>query len=92
MKENVYELIVVYPTSENELVVEKAIGEKCKKYGFKVKNVDKWGVKSLAYEIKKQQKGYYLLLNVEGGNAVDLDRDLSMDDKILRYLIVKINS
>ena len=92
MKEIKYELVVIYPTSENEISVEKSIVEKCKKYGFEVMEVDKWGVKTLAYEIKKEQKGYYLRLVIGGGNAAELDKALSMDDKIMRYLLIKVNS
>lgn len=92
MKEIKHELVVIYPTSENEISVEKSIVEKCKKYGFEVVEVDKWGVKTLAYEIKKEQKGYYLRLVIAGGNAAELDKALSMDDKIMRYLLIKVNS
>lgn len=87
-----YELVVVYPISENEVGVEKQLNEKCKKHGFKVVETDKWGSKPLAYEIKKQVRGYYLKLVIEGTteSAKLLEKDLQMDDKLLRFLMVKI--
>ena len=89
---NRYELVVIYPTTENEVGAEKQIAEKCKKRGIKVVETDKWGTKTMAYEIKKQTRGYYLKLLVEG-NAESikmLEKDLQMDDKMLRFLLIRI--
>lgn len=90
---NKYELVVIYPVSENEIGAEKAITEKCKKRALKVAEVDKWGTKTMAYEIKKQSRGYYLKLTIEGAPTAvtELERDLQMDDKLLRYLLIRIN-
>jgi len=89
---NKYELVVIYPVSENEVGVEKLIAEKCKKRTLKVTAVDKWGTKTMAYEIKKQSRGYYLKLILEGtgASARELERDLQMDDKLLRFLLIRI--
>ncbi|HOX95846.1 MAG TPA: 30S ribosomal protein S6 [Candidatus Woesebacteria bacterium] len=88
---NKYELVVIYPVSENEIGAEKQIADKCKKRNFKVESVDKWGTKTMAYEIKKQSRGYYLKLNLEGltTSARELERDLQMDDKLLRFLLIR---
>ena len=87
-----YELVVIYPTSENEIGAEKLITEKCKKRSLKVVEVDKWGTKTMAYEIKKQSRGYYLRLVLEGSStdAKLLEKDLQMDDKMLRFLLIRI--
>ena len=89
---NKYELIVIYPTTENEIGAEKQIGDKCKKRALKVVEVDKWGTKTLAYEIKKQTRGYYLRLILEGTaeNIHLLEKDLQMEDKLLRFLLIRI--
>jgi len=89
---NQYELVVVYPTSENEIGAERQIADKCKKRGLKVAEVDKWGTKLMAYEIKKQSRGYYLRLVLEGSadSALLLEKDLQMDDKLLRFLLIRI--
>jgi len=89
---NKYELVVIYPVSENEVGVEKLITEKCKKRALKVEAVDKWGTKTMAYEIKKQSRGYYLKLTLEGAptSVRELERDLQMDDKLLRFLLIRI--
>jgi small subunit ribosomal protein S6 len=89
---NKYELVVIYPVSENEVGAEKQISEKCKKRGIKVTEVDKWGTKTMAYEIKKQSRGYYLKLQIEAeAEAIKLfEKDLQMDDKMLRFLLIRI--
>ena len=89
---NKYELVVIYPTTENEVGAEKQVGEKCKKHGLKVVETDKWGTKTMAYEIKKQTRGYYLKLLIEGTSESIklLEKDLQMDDKIIRSLVVRI--
>ena len=89
---NKYELVVIYPTTENEIGVEKQITEKCKKRALKVVETDKWGTKTMAYEIKKQTRGYYLKLKIEGSaDSVQLlEKDLQMDDKMLRFLLIRI--
>ena len=87
-----YELVVIYPTSENEIGAEKQITEKCKKRSIKIVEVDKWGTKTMAYEIKKQSRGYYLRLIIEGDTTNEklLEKDLQMDDKMLRFLLIRI--
>lgn len=87
-----YELVVIYPTSENEIGAERLITDKCKKRGLKVTEVDKWGTKTMAYEIRKQNRGYYLRLVLEGqsSDAKLLEKDLQMDDKMLRFLLIRI--
>lgn len=84
-----YDLVAIYPLSENEIAVEKDLAGKCEKAGFKINEVDKWGVKALAYEIGKENKGYYLRFVMENGNAGDLEKSLKIDDKILRYLLIR---
>ena len=88
--EGQYELLAIYPLSVNEIVAEKALAEVCKKAGFTIVEVDKWGVKNLAYEIKGESKGYYLRFIIKDGTVSKLENALKIDDMILRYIVVKI--
>mgnify|MGYP003970721303 FL=1 len=85
-----YEMLAIYPLSVNEIAAEKSLADMAKKNGFSISEVDKWGVKNLAYAIKKETKGYYLRFMIENGETNGLEKDLSFDDKILRYIIVRI--
>jgi len=51
------------------------------------------GKKNLAFRIKKQTKGYYIAFDYCGDNTVvsDMERNLKLDEKILRYLTVKMD-
>ena len=57
--------------------------------GAKVSKTDEWGLKDLAYEIKKEKKGYYVVLKVEAESAAlkEFDRLTKIDNNVLRYLI-----
>lgn len=59
--------------------------------GAKIVTSKDLGQKKLAYEIKKQVRGYYHLLNVECNSASvkEFDRKALIDEKILRHLIIK---
>ena len=58
-----------------------------------VTKVDEWGKKTLAYDIKKFDKGYYVLLQYcgESGLTAELKRELSLDDRILKYQTIKLS-
>ena len=54
--------------------------------------VDRWGVKRLAYEIEREVQGYYVYMNYAApGKTVDeIERIFRIDDRVLRYLTVKL--
>jgi len=53
--------------------------------------VEKWGKRKLAYEVKKQSRGYYVLIDFAASAAVvtELERNLGIGDKILKYMTIK---
>jgi len=58
-----------------------------------VTKVDEWGKKSLAYTVKKHDKGYYVLLQYcgEPGITDQLKRGLKLDDRVLKYQTIKLS-
>ena len=52
-----------------------------------------WGKKRLAYVIKKQREGNYVLMVVEGGPALvkELERRLRVTDGVLRFITVRVD-
>jgi small subunit ribosomal protein S6 len=91
------------PTYETMLVLDPEMSkeqidgfvEKLKQFiadrGAEVLKVKEWGINTLAYEIKKKNKGYYLLLHLNGGVALvaEMEKTLRLMEEVLRYLIVK---
>ncbi|MBI3282824.1 30S ribosomal protein S6 [Candidatus Curtissbacteria bacterium] len=89
--ETKYEIVGLFPTKMNDIVAEKTLADLCKASKFKIVEVDKWGVKPLAYPIKKEAKAYYLRLLIEGGDSKSLLSALKVDESLLRYLLVRLN-
>ncbi len=54
--------------------------------------IDKWGLKKLAYNIKKEQQGYYVYIQYAGLPAAvtEMERLLRIDDKVLKYMTIKL--
>lgn len=62
------------------------------KTGGKVTKRENWGLRNLAYRIKKNRKGHYILLNIDGpSDAVkEYERQMRINEDVLRYLTVKV--
>ena len=60
--------------------------------GGTIIKVDKWGLKKLAYLIKKENQGYYVYVDYAGipASVSEIERLFRIDDKILKYLTVKL--
>lgn len=91
---NKYEIMSIVKadvSEEDEKNTVKAFEKVLTDMGAKIINSKDLGQKKLAYEIKKQVRGYYHLLNVEcDSKAVkEFDRKALIDEKILRHLIIK---
>jgi small subunit ribosomal protein S6 len=54
--------------------------------------MDDWGIRKLAYPIKKSARGRYYYLRFDGDSALifELERRLRLDDKVLRYQSINI--
>lgn len=51
---------------------------------------DDWGVRQMAYEIKKKKRGHYIRLDYCGNGALvsELERFFRIDDRILKYMTI----
>ena len=60
--------------------------------GAKVLKRENWGLRSLAYRIKKNRKGHYLLFNIQGEpDAInDYERRMRIMEQVLRYLTIRV--
>ena len=92
---NLYEhtIIARQDTSPSEIkqliekyskIVEKNEGE--------IVKTENWGLINLSYLIKKNKKGSYIHLKIKGNGMVinELEKNESLDKKLLRYLTVKV--
>ena len=61
--------------------------------GGKVTKDEYWGLKSLAYRIKKNRKGHYSLLNIDCPAAAltEMERNMRLHEDVLRYMSVRVD-
>lgn len=59
-----------------------------------VKNKEYWGLRNLAYKIRKNRKGHYTMFHIESPSKtiVELERNMRLNEDILRYLTVKLDN
>ena len=60
--------------------------------GGSVKKREYWGLRSLAYRIKKNRKGHYVMLNMETGPEAlrEYERIMGLNEDVLRFLNLNI--
>jgi small subunit ribosomal protein S6 len=60
--------------------------------GGQIEALEAWGKKRLAYEIKKRQYGYYVLIRFEGPATMikQLEREYRLNESILRYMTLRM--
>ena len=75
----------------NSLVSD--LSEVLKKEGGEVVKVDNWGLKNLAYRIKKNRKGHYVLLNIVApAKAIfKYERLMRLNEDVIRYMTIKVD-
>jgi small subunit ribosomal protein S6 len=89
-----YETIFIVPADlpedETNALIDRYRSLIVKNKGMVVK-VEKWGKRKLAYEIKKQIRGFYVLMDLVSEHAAitELERNFKIDDKILKFMTVK---
>lgn len=88
-----YEIMyIVRPTLEAEAIAKevKSINDIFANNNSKVLEVNEWGLRELAYEIEKNRKGYYVVLNVEATvEAInEFNRVVGYNENIIRHIVV----
>ncbi|GAV25160.1 30S ribosomal protein S6 [Carboxydothermus islandicus] len=59
--------------------------------GGEVTNIDRWGKRRFAYEIKKLREGYYVVMNfkAKAETVQELDRVLRISDDVVRHIVIR---
>lgn len=57
----------------------------------KVESVEEMGKKKLAYEVKKNKEGYYVLVNFEAKPELiaELERNYRITDEVIKFIVVR---
>ena len=90
-----YELGVILHAALEETDLTQAvekIGGHLKTGGGAVTTVNVWGKRTMTYPIRKQREGTYVFwqAQLEPRAIVEIERNLKLDEKVLRYLLVQM--
>lgn len=73
----------------------KTLTESCEKIiksgGGKIHKIENWGLRTLAYRIKKNRKGHYVLIESDAPApaVAELERNLRLNEDVLRYMTIR---
>ena len=89
-----YELMVILDPETEERTVDKTMDKfltVVKNDGGTIDNVDIWGRRRLAYDIKKKSEGIYVVVNMttEPATAQELDRQLNLSESVMRTKLLR---
>lgn len=90
-----YELMVIVAPDIGETAIKKrleALKKSVADFGGEVFFEDLWGLRNLAYSIRKHDQGFYAVMdvNLDPEKVKELDRMLRLEREILRHLLLKL--
>ena len=91
-----YETIVIVDPDlgeEQRGTVFDKIRELIPQRGGLLVQIDEWGGRKLAYEIKKKQRGYYARIDFcgSGGLVSEMERQFRIDDRVMKYMTILLD-
>ena len=91
---NKYESVIILSANAAEEATV-AFGEKMKELisaNGELTSVEEWGKKTLAYEIKKQKEGYYILFTFTAKPEflAEFERILRLDEIVLKHMVIRL--
>lgn len=62
-------------------------------HGGEVKKTEYWGMKSLAFRIKKNRKAHYTLMNIDGPSdaVAEMERQMGINEDVLRFMTIRVD-
>lgn len=79
-------------TQQQVEAVADTIGTDIEAEGGAVKKREYWGLRGLAYRVKKNRKGHYMLLGLDAQPAfiTEMERRLSLNEDVLRFMTLRV--
>jgi small subunit ribosomal protein S6 len=80
-------------TQQQVEALTEQLKSKIASLGGAVTKVEPWGLKSLAYRIKKNRKAHFTLLNIAAPSEAiaELERTLGINEDVIRFLTIRVN-
>ena len=86
-----YELMTIYPVEDEKAKAGlEALKADLEKFGAEVEKEEPFGDRDLTYEVKKQKRGRFILLNIKANPAklTELDAAFKFNTNLLKYMFV----
>jgi len=92
-----YETVFIARNDVTQQQVEQIaddIGTELTTEGGSVKKREYWGLRGLAYRIKKNRKGHYMLLGLDAAPAfvTEMERKLGLNEDVLRFMTIRVEA
>lgn len=93
---NQYETVFILTPVLSEAQMKEAVQkfrDLLKDHNAEIVHEEQWGLKKLAYPIQKKSTGFYHLFEykAEGDNIESLETEMKRDERMLRFLTVKLD-
>ncbi len=61
--------------------------------GGKVEKTEFWGLRTMAYKIKKNRKGHYVMLNLDAPPPAvrEMERNMQLNEDVIRYMTLRVD-
>lgn len=91
-KKNIYEMVQILKGTFTKEKYKKAFNS-IKDYlsKYEIKEIEELGKKRLAYEVKKNKEGYYIIFIIRANkdDILEIERYCRINEDILKFIIVK---
>ena len=90
-----YDVVIIVdprPTEEEVAQLTTRLQESCTALGGQVVSTENWGKRRLAFEIRKQREGTYVLFQVkaEASAVREFERQLRLNESVLRFMTTRV--
>lgn len=90
-----YETLLLFSpelAADNRQTLLDTFGSVIANQGGEMVEVDDWGVRQLAYPVKKQVRGHYVRLEyfLPGSAVAELERNIRIADGVFKFVTVKL--
>jgi small subunit ribosomal protein S6 len=90
-----YETMIIFDVTVEAQEIQQALDralDALRQAGGTPGQIDRWGKRTLAYEMKKRREGYYVVVQFTGEPATvaALDRHLTLAPEVLRHKVIRL--
>lgn len=89
-----YELMAIFPIEEDlSKAAQEAVRATLAEFGTEIESEQPFGDRDLCYEVKKRNKGRFVLFNIKVNPAkvIDIDKQFKLQQNLLKWMFVRVD-